>query len=106
MRCCDVCLTDVGVGGSGVGGAVTDGSFVSVATSCVICCSRLRSLTVCWFSPCALTLFVMVVARLFVAATIASAGVTFGLVRYLCLKKIVPEILVVLVSFDHTFQHQ
>ncbi len=84
-----------GGGGVGVDCALTNGSFVSVATPCVICCRRLRSSYVCWFSPWALTLFVMVVARLLAAATIASAGVTFGLVRYLCLKNIVPKILVI-----------
>ena len=36
-----------GGGGVGVDCALTDGSFVSVATSCVICCRRLRLLTVC-----------------------------------------------------------
>ena len=39
------------------------------------------------------------------AAIIASAGVTLGLERYLCLKNTFVLIIVALVSFDHTVQH-
>ena len=39
------------------------------------------------------------------AANIASAGVTVGLERYLCLKNTFVLILVTFVSFDHTVQH-
>ena len=44
-------------------------------------------------------------ARFYVAATIASAGVTVGLVNYLCLNNTFALILVALVYFDHTVQH-
>ena len=39
------------------------------------------------------------------AANIASAGVTVGLERYLCLKNTFVLNIVSLVSFDHTVQH-
>jgi hypothetical protein len=44
--------------------------------------------------------------RLAAAAMIASAGVTEGLMMYLCLKKTVAEIRVVHEDGVHTFQHQ
>ena len=51
-------------------------------------------------------LFSIVWARLAAAAVIASAGVTVGLVMYLCLKNAVAVIQVVLVSLDQCSQHR
>ena len=48
----------------------------------------------------------MASASLLVAAVITSAGVSVGVVIYLCLKNMVAEVLTALVSFIQTLQHQ
>ena len=50
-------------------------------------------------------MFFRTLARFDAAAIIASAGVTVGLERYLCLDNTFVLILVALVSFEHTVQH-
>ena len=52
-----------------------------------------------------LWIFFRTLARFDAAAIIASAGVTVGLERYLCLKNTFVLILVALVSFGNTAQH-
>ena len=49
--------------------------------------------------------FLRTLDRIDAAAIIASAGVTVGLERYLCLNNTFALILVALVSFDHTVQN-
>ena len=81
-------------------------SLVCFAVDCRICWSRFRSSSLvllrCW----ALVLFSMVCAKLAAAAVIASAGVTVGLVRYLCFRNAVAVMRVVLVSLDQWNQHR
>ena len=52
-----------------------------------------------------LWIFLRTLDRFNAAVFIASAGVTVGLKRYLCLKNTFVLIIVDLVSFDHTLQH-
>ncbi len=74
--------------------------FVVAAVS--ICWSHLRSARLKLLRRCAWILLLSVWARLAAAGMIASAGVTVGLVIYMCLKKTVAEILVALNMLDQT----
>jgi hypothetical protein len=67
-----------------------------------VCCGILRSARLELLRCCAWTFLLSVWARLSVAAIMASAGVTVGLVMYLCLKKTVAEILAALDVIDQT----
>ena len=74
--------------------------FVAAAVS--ICWRCLRSARLELLRCCAWIFLLSVWARLAAAAMMASAGVTVGLVMYLCLKNTVAEILVALDVFDWT----
>ena len=66
---------------------------------------RIRSCSLILVKCCSCGLFFSTLSMFDDAAIIASAGVTVGLERYLCLNNTFVLILVSLVSFDHTFQH-
>ena len=55
---------------------------------------------------CSVMLCLSASARLCAAAVMMSAGVTVGVVMYLCLKNMVADIRVVLVALIHTFQQR
>ena len=93
------------LGGLAISISGGDGSDSWTCDLARIACSRLRSAYFICPMDCAFTFFRRASARLLAAAIIVSAGVTVGLVIYLCLKNIVPEILVVRVVLVQTFQH-
>ena len=71
-----------------------------------MCCKRFRSAMFVAPLDCDLMLLLSASARLCAAAVMMSAGVTVGVVMYLCLKNMVADIRVVLVALIHTFQQR
>ena len=69
-------------------------------------CSHVRSACFVLPSCCAARLVVSRCDSFAVAAMMASAGVTWGFVMYLCLKKTVAEMQVVREDGVHTFQQR